>query len=130
MYHRRVREANCIVGKRPKVEAKFVKNCACSASDFEWYVRHHFERPLIALMTTRSTVNSTTTGPKMVAACFTRVHSRVLMTTHVPPTMIIGMGVRRTARSHTPVAKAGSVLTAERHTFAQGSGHTARSSGS
>ncbi|EPS94899.1 hypothetical protein FOMPIDRAFT_101305 [Fomitopsis schrenkii] len=35
MYHRRVREANCIVGKRPKVEAKFVKNCACSDSDFE-----------------------------------------------------------------------------------------------
>ncbi|KAH9832479.1 Oligoxyloglucan reducing end-specific cellobiohydrolase [Rhodofomes roseus] len=35
MYHRRVRDASCVVGSRPKVEAKVVRNCACQESDFE-----------------------------------------------------------------------------------------------
>ena len=38
LYHRRKREANCIVGKIPKVEEKIVRNCPCSEEDFEWYV--------------------------------------------------------------------------------------------
>lgn len=130
MYHRRVREANCIVGKRPKVEAKFVKNCACSDSDFEWYVCHHVTRLLIELLTTRSTVSSTTTGPATVAVYLSRVRSRVLMTTHVTMTRITGMRVPHTARSHIPAARAGSVLTTGRHTYALGSGHMAHSSGS
>lgn len=37
LYHRRKRDANCIVGKIAKVEEKFVKNCACMEDDFEWY---------------------------------------------------------------------------------------------
>ncbi|KZP04862.1 Oligoxyloglucan reducing end-specific cellobiohydrolase [Athelia psychrophila] len=35
MYHRRIRDKNCVVGKQEKVEEKIVKNCACVASDFE-----------------------------------------------------------------------------------------------
>ena len=35
LYHRRKREANCIVGKFPKVKEKIVRNCPCSEEDFE-----------------------------------------------------------------------------------------------
>ncbi|KAG6330590.1 hypothetical protein ID866_8498 [Astraeus odoratus] len=35
LYHRRKREANCVVGKIPKVEEKIVRNCACTVEDFE-----------------------------------------------------------------------------------------------
>ncbi|KZT68685.1 Oligoxyloglucan reducing end-specific cellobiohydrolase [Daedalea quercina L-15889] len=35
MYHRRVRDVNCVVGNRPKAETKVVRNCACQKSDFE-----------------------------------------------------------------------------------------------
>ncbi|KAF9224207.1 Oligoxyloglucan reducing end-specific cellobiohydrolase [Gyrodon lividus] len=35
LYHRRKREANCIVGNQPKAEEKVIKNCACAREDFE-----------------------------------------------------------------------------------------------
>lgn len=38
LYHRRVRERSCVVGDQPKATEKFVKNCACIPSDFEWSV--------------------------------------------------------------------------------------------
>lgn len=38
LYHRRVRDKSCVVGLQPKAANKVVKNCACIASDFEWYV--------------------------------------------------------------------------------------------
>ena len=38
LYHRRKREADCVVGDQPKAQEKIVKNCQCTASDFEWYV--------------------------------------------------------------------------------------------
>lgn len=38
LYHRRVRERNCVVGNQEKAADKVVKNCACTESDFEWYV--------------------------------------------------------------------------------------------
>jgi len=40
LYHRRVREANCVVGAQPKVEARVVKNCACLKTDFECEFNH------------------------------------------------------------------------------------------
>lgn len=36
LYHRRIREANCVVGEMPKVEEKIVSNCPCAKVDFEW----------------------------------------------------------------------------------------------
>ena len=38
LYHRRVRNKNCVVGTQPKIEEKVVKNCACVENDFEWCV--------------------------------------------------------------------------------------------
>ncbi|KDQ61974.1 hypothetical protein JAAARDRAFT_76825 [Jaapia argillacea MUCL 33604] len=35
LYHRRVRDTNCVVGNQPKAAEKVVKNCVCSATDFE-----------------------------------------------------------------------------------------------
>ncbi|TCD61550.1 vacuolar protein sorting/targeting protein PEP1 [Steccherinum ochraceum] len=35
LYHRRKRDANCVVGTQTKQEAKIVRNCPCSAVDFE-----------------------------------------------------------------------------------------------
>jgi hypothetical protein len=35
LYHRRLRDANCVVGTQPKEEAKKQNNCACAAVDFE-----------------------------------------------------------------------------------------------
>ncbi|KAI0923357.1 vacuolar protein sorting/targeting protein PEP1 [Taiwanofungus camphoratus] len=35
LYHRRVREANCVVGDQPKAEEKVVRNCVCDMTDFE-----------------------------------------------------------------------------------------------
>ncbi|KIJ65382.1 hypothetical protein HYDPIDRAFT_88076 [Hydnomerulius pinastri MD-312] len=35
LYHRRKRDANCVVGTQPKAEEKVVKNCACTVDDFE-----------------------------------------------------------------------------------------------
>ncbi|EIM80281.1 Oligoxyloglucan reducing end-specific cellobiohydrolase [Stereum hirsutum FP-91666 SS1] len=35
LYHRRVRDRNCVVGSQEKAADKVVKNCACTASDFE-----------------------------------------------------------------------------------------------
>uniref|UniRef100_D8Q2A4 Vacuolar protein sorting/targeting protein 10 n=1 Tax=Schizophyllum commune (strain H4-8 / FGSC 9210) TaxID=578458 RepID=D8Q2A4_SCHCM len=35
LYHRRVRDTNCVVGKQPKAEERVQKNCLCTASDFE-----------------------------------------------------------------------------------------------
>ncbi|KZT00997.1 Oligoxyloglucan reducing end-specific cellobiohydrolase [Laetiporus sulphureus 93-53] len=35
LYHRRVRDANCVVGNQPKATEKVVKNCECDNSDFE-----------------------------------------------------------------------------------------------
>lgn len=39
LYHRRVRDKNCVVGEQPKLEDKVVKMCPCIESDFEWCVR-------------------------------------------------------------------------------------------
>ncbi len=36
LYHRRKRDADCVVGDQPKAQNKIVKNCQCTASDFEW----------------------------------------------------------------------------------------------
>lgn len=36
LYHRRKRNVNCVVGDQQKVTEKIVKNCQCSAIDFEW----------------------------------------------------------------------------------------------
>ncbi|RPD60705.1 Oligoxyloglucan reducing end-specific cellobiohydrolase [Lentinus tigrinus ALCF2SS1-6] len=35
LYHRRKRDAECVVGDQPKAKEKVVKNCQCTASDFE-----------------------------------------------------------------------------------------------
>ncbi|KAH7881943.1 hypothetical protein F5I97DRAFT_1932104 [Phlebopus sp. FC_14] len=35
LYHRRKRDANCVVGNQPKVEEKLIRNCACTLDDFE-----------------------------------------------------------------------------------------------
>ncbi|KAG6810837.1 hypothetical protein H0H92_010132 [Tricholoma furcatifolium] len=35
LYHRRVRNTNCVVGKQPKAEEKIVSNCPCAKVDFE-----------------------------------------------------------------------------------------------
>lgn len=40
LYHRRKRDANCVVGKLPKVEEKIVRNCACTEEDFECEFNH------------------------------------------------------------------------------------------
>lgn len=36
LYHRRLRNTSCVVGKQEKVAEKVVKNCPCSKIDFEW----------------------------------------------------------------------------------------------
>src|ERR1700731_1629880 len=36
LYHRRVRNTNCVVGKQEKAAEKVIKNCPCSKVDFEW----------------------------------------------------------------------------------------------
>ena len=38
LYHRRRRDAQCIVGDQEKAKVKIVKNCECKQIDFEWYV--------------------------------------------------------------------------------------------
>ncbi|KAF9551404.1 Oligoxyloglucan reducing end-specific cellobiohydrolase [Agrocybe pediades] len=35
LYHRRARQANCVVGKLPKAAEKIVNNCECRKADFE-----------------------------------------------------------------------------------------------
>ncbi|KAJ7493393.1 vacuolar protein sorting/targeting protein 10 [Mycena galericulata] len=35
LYHRRVRETNCVVGNQPKAQERIEKNCLCTKSDFE-----------------------------------------------------------------------------------------------
>ncbi|KAJ7623514.1 vacuolar protein sorting/targeting protein 10 [Roridomyces roridus] len=35
LYHRRMRDKNCVVGNQPKVADRIQKNCACVRSDFE-----------------------------------------------------------------------------------------------
>ncbi|THH18916.1 hypothetical protein EW146_g2149 [Bondarzewia mesenterica] len=40
LYHRRVRDRNCVVGKQEKFQDKVVKNCACTDSDFECEFNH------------------------------------------------------------------------------------------
>ncbi|KAG5643933.1 vacuolar protein sorting/targeting protein PEP1 [Asterophora parasitica] len=40
LYHRRVRNANCVVGKQPKVAEKVVSNCPCAKVDFECEFNH------------------------------------------------------------------------------------------
>ncbi|KAI6113349.1 hypothetical protein EV401DRAFT_2058736 [Pisolithus croceorrhizus] len=40
LYHRRKRDANCVVGKIPKIEEKIVRNCACTEEDFECEFNH------------------------------------------------------------------------------------------
>lgn len=40
LYHRRKRDANCVVGKLSKVEEKLIKNCACEREDFECEFNH------------------------------------------------------------------------------------------
>jgi len=39
MFHRRIRDRNCYVGEAPNLldRYKFIKNCTCTPSDFEWY---------------------------------------------------------------------------------------------
>ena len=37
LYHRRIRDRNCFVGDQTKDTELTVKNCACIASDFEWW---------------------------------------------------------------------------------------------
>lgn len=37
LYHRRVRDTNCVVGQQPKAETRVVTNCPCAQVDFEWY---------------------------------------------------------------------------------------------
>ncbi|KAH9941948.1 Oligoxyloglucan reducing end-specific cellobiohydrolase [Amylocystis lapponica] len=41
LYHRRKRDANCVVGDQPKAEEKVVHNCACDWSDFECEFNHY-----------------------------------------------------------------------------------------
>ncbi|THH18907.1 hypothetical protein EUX98_g8876 [Antrodiella citrinella] len=40
LYHRRKRNANCVVGSQKKDEAKIVENCACTDADFECEFNH------------------------------------------------------------------------------------------
>ncbi|KAI0653007.1 Oligoxyloglucan reducing end-specific cellobiohydrolase [Cubamyces menziesii] len=40
LYHRRKRDANCVVGDQKKAEAKIEKHCACTESDFECEFNH------------------------------------------------------------------------------------------
>ncbi|KAF8489994.1 Oligoxyloglucan reducing end-specific cellobiohydrolase [Russula emetica] len=40
LYHRRRRDRNCVVGQQPKAKDTIVKNCVCSASDFECEFNH------------------------------------------------------------------------------------------
>ncbi|KAJ7230698.1 vacuolar protein sorting/targeting protein 10 [Mycena pura] len=35
LYHRRVRDANCIVGNQPKAQERIERNCSCTMADFE-----------------------------------------------------------------------------------------------
>ncbi|KAF7351228.1 Sortilin [Mycena sanguinolenta] len=35
LYHRRVRETNCVVGLQPKVQERIIRNCLCTKADFE-----------------------------------------------------------------------------------------------
>jgi len=35
LYHRRVRNTNCVVGDKPKAADKVVRNCPCTRADFE-----------------------------------------------------------------------------------------------
>ena len=41
LYHRRVRETNCVVGDKQKAADKVIRNCPCTIADFEWYVFFH-----------------------------------------------------------------------------------------
>ncbi|KAF5379399.1 hypothetical protein D9615_006570 [Tricholomella constricta] len=40
LYHRRVRNASCVVGQQPKVDEKVVSNCPCAKIDFECEFNH------------------------------------------------------------------------------------------
>ncbi|KAI0057638.1 Oligoxyloglucan reducing end-specific cellobiohydrolase [Artomyces pyxidatus] len=40
LYHRRVRDRNCVVGNQEKALSKVVKNCACTDTDFECEFNH------------------------------------------------------------------------------------------
>ncbi|TFK75051.1 Oligoxyloglucan reducing end-specific cellobiohydrolase [Pluteus cervinus] len=40
LYHRRNRQANCVVGNQPKLEDKVVSNCPCAKVDFECEFNH------------------------------------------------------------------------------------------
>ncbi|EPQ56214.1 Oligoxyloglucan reducing end-specific cellobiohydrolase [Gloeophyllum trabeum ATCC 11539] len=40
MFHRRRREANCVVGNQAKAEERIVRNCACDEHDFECEFNH------------------------------------------------------------------------------------------
>ncbi|EJC99110.1 signal sequence binding protein [Fomitiporia mediterranea MF3/22] len=40
LYHRRIRDRNCYVGKQQRIEEKFVENCQCSDIDFECEFNH------------------------------------------------------------------------------------------
>lgn len=37
-YHRRIRQANCVVGDQELIKGQVVKNCQCTRNDFEWCV--------------------------------------------------------------------------------------------
>ncbi|CDZ97982.1 Sortilin and related receptors [Phaffia rhodozyma] len=41
LYHRRIRDRNCFIGERIIQQEEFVRNCTCSASDFECEFNHH-----------------------------------------------------------------------------------------
>ncbi|KAJ7579921.1 vacuolar protein sorting/targeting protein 10 [Mycena floridula] len=41
LYHRRTREANCIIGRQTKEDPVIKNNCACTAADFECEFNHY-----------------------------------------------------------------------------------------
>jgi hypothetical protein len=48
LYHRRIREKNCYVGEVVEQPKSIVRNCTCTASDFEWYVESRPEKVSVA----------------------------------------------------------------------------------
>ncbi|KAJ7195702.1 hypothetical protein C8J57DRAFT_1547194 [Mycena rebaudengoi] len=43
LYHRRVRDRNCVVGDQPKATERIEKNCICTPADFECEFNHYKE---------------------------------------------------------------------------------------
>jgi len=103
LYHRRVRDKNCIVGTQPKIEDKVVKACACIESDFEWCV--HTSHGLGYFCNISNIVNSTTSRMMPGNVFSSLALHRYQMTIPVETAETTGMSEPHTAKSHIRAVK-------------------------